>query len=158
MRDEPQPFTIREATQDDVAEVARLGRIFYEEAAWSDVAEWDDHSILQTLKGLVANDDGIVLVLCRKGVIRGMAGGLVHPLYFNHAHRTGQELFWWLSPDERDGAGAALLTALEDAARAAGAQSWAMIALDMLRPEAIGAVYARRGYRPSERTYIKRLN
>lgn len=155
---ETAPFFIRDATEVDVATVACLGRRFYDEAAWADVAEWDDHSISQTLSGLVANADGILLVLERKGVICGMAGGLVYPLYFNHSHRTGQELFWWLSPEQRDGAGSALLDALEGAARARGAQSWAMIALDMLRPEAIGAVYSRRGYRPSERSFIKRLD
>lgn len=151
-------FTISDATQDDVAEVARLGRNFYEEAAWADIVEWDDASIRQTLSGLVASDDGIVLVLCREGVIKGMAGGMVYPMYFNHDHRTGQELFWWLSPDQRDGAGKALLDALEQAAGARGAESWSMIALDKLRPEALGALYRRRGYRASERSYIKRLD
>ena len=154
---EPSPFFIRDATADDVDEIARLGHVFYEEAGWADIAEWDEASIKVTLSSLIDNTAGIVLVLCRKGVISGIAGGMVYPVYFNHAHKTGQELFWWLTPDQRDGGGKGLLDALEAAAKARGAQSWAMIALDMLRPEAIGAVYQRRGYRPSERTFIKRL-
>lgn len=158
MREATATYTIREATQDDVDTVARLGRIFYEEAAWADIVEWDDASIRQTLSGLVASDDGIVLVLCREGVISGMTGGLIYPMYFNHAHRTGQELFWWLAPGERDGAGGALLDALEQTAKHRGAESWSMLALEKLRPEAVGALYRRRGYRASERTYIKRLD
>lgn len=150
-------FQIREATPADVEDVARLGHIFYKEAAWADIAEWDEASIKATLSNLVGSDDGIVLVLTRKGVISGIAGGLLFPLYFNLAHRTGQELFWWIAPGERDGAGAALLDELEHIAQQRGAVSWAMIALDKLRPETLGKVYQRRGYRPSERSFIKRL-
>lgn len=157
MRELPEELMIREADDADIPVIAQLGAQFYREAGWADVAEWDDASIRLTLGQLVTNPDGILLVLVRKGVICGMAGGLVHPLYFNHAHKTGQELFWWVSPDERIGTGAALLEALEQAARDRGAQSWAMISLDKVRPEAVGAMYRRRGYRASEHTYIKRL-
>lgn len=150
-------FTIREAADADVSAVAALGHRFYREAGWDDVAEWDAHSIGVTLRNMVAGEGGIVLVLEREGVIRGMAGGLVYPLYFNHTHLTGQELFWWVNPIERAGAGIALLDALETAARERGAQSWSMLALDTLRPDVVGALYRRRGYRPSERSFIKRL-
>ena len=157
MRELPEELIIREAGEADIPAIATLGAQFYREAGWADVAAWDDASIRHTLCHMIANPDGIVLVLVRKGVICGMAGGLVHPLYFNHAHKTGQELFWWVSPDERIGTGSALLEALEQAARDRGAESWAMIALDKVRPEAVGAMYRRRGYRASEHSFIKRL-
>ena len=150
-------IVIRDATAADVPAIACLGARFYDEAGWHDVAEWDDASIQLTLHHMVSGDDGIVLVLERKGVICGMAGGMVFPLYFNHAHKSGQELFWWVDTDERIGTGRLLLEALEDRARQAGAESWAMIALDKDRPEATGMLYLRRGYRASEHSYIKRL-
>ena len=59
---------------------------------------------------------------------------MVYPLYFNCNHITGQELFWWVEPEARKGVGAHLLDCLELAAMNAGAQSWAMIALDKVRP------------------------
>lgn len=157
MRPNPD-FVIRDAEPADVPAIAALGERFYHEAGWHDVAEWDAASITQTLHHLVSGDDGIVIVLLGKGVIRGMAGGLIHPLYFNHAHRSGQELFWWVEPDDRGGAGAMLLDALEQRARDKGAQSWGMIALAKVRPEAVGRAYERRGYRASEHTYIKALH
>ena len=152
--DEPK---VRDAVQADVPIIALLGACFYDEAGWADVAAWDDASIRRTLESMIANPDAIVLVLERKGVICGMAGGLVHPLYFNHAHRTGQELFWYVEPDVRFGVGRDLLNALEQRAYDLGAESWAMVALDKVRPNATGALYRRRGYRASEHTYIKRL-
>lgn len=148
---------IRPATHEDIAVIAELGQCFFNESGWSDVAEWDDASIRQTLAHLIENEGGILLVAEHDGRIVGMTGGMVHPLYFNHAHLTGQELFWWVEPEHRKGVGAALLDRLEDEARARGAVSWAMIALDKVRPEAVGAVYRRRGYRASEHSYIKRL-
>lgn len=148
---------IRTARIEDCAEIARLGRIFHAEAAWGDVAEFIEDDCQKTLEHLCASPDGILLVLERDGQITGMAGGLCSPLYFNFAHKTGQELFWWVSPDERGSSGLRLLDALEDEARARGCLSWAMIALDKVAPERTSRIYERRGYRASERTFIKRL-
>jgi len=148
---------VRDATPADVPMIAALGERFYHEAGWGDVASWDAESISRTLDHLVSNDDGIVVVLERHGAIRGMAGGMVYPLYFNFAHRTGQELFWWVDPEERIGSGRLLMDELERQALSKGAESWAMIALEKVRPEATGLLYRRRGYRPSEHSYIKRL-
>lgn len=148
---------IRDAQANDIPVIVRLGALFFDEAGWSDVTEWDDESVAATLSNMIDSDGGILLVAERKGVILGMAGGLVYPAYFNAHHLTGQELFWWVSPDDRCGAGKALMDAMEARAREKGAKSWAMIALDKVRPAAVGAVYQRRGYRASEHSYIKRL-
>lgn len=148
---------IRQAVHADIPAVADLGARFFAEAEWSDVTEWDHESVCATLHNLIEGDGGILIVATREGVIIGMAGGLVHPAYFNCHHLTGSELFWWVEPDERGGAGRMLIDAMETAALAKGAQSWCMIALDRVRPEAVGALYRRRGYRASEHSYIKRL-
>jgi len=145
------------AGHDAIPVIAEMGSRFFAEAQWSDVTEWDHDSICATLRHLVDDPLGILLIATRKGVICGMAGGLVHPAYFNVHHLTGQELFWWVEPDERGGVGQMLLDCLELAAMERGAKSWAMIALDRVRPDAVGAVYRRRGYRASEHSYIKRL-
>ncbi len=148
---------IRAAVENDIPVIADMGARFFAEAEWSDVVEWDHDSICATLRHMIADPSGIVLVATREGVIRGIAGGLVHPLYFNRNHLSGQEIFWWVEPDERGHMGAPLLDCLELAALERGAKSWAMIALDKIRPDAVGAAYKRRGYRASEHTYIKRF-
>lgn len=148
---------IRRATLDDVPEIARLGGLFHAEAGWGDIVEYSQTDCEKTLTHLVTNDDGIVLVADRDGEIVGMCGGLCHPIYFNHAHKSGQELFWWMRPDLRDGTGRELLEAMESEARRVGCESWSMIALDKVQPEITGRIYRRRGYRASEHSYIKRL-
>lgn len=148
---------IRPAAHADIETIAMLGKRFFDEAEWSDVTSWDHESICITLANLIDQDGGILLVCEVEGEIVGMTGGLVHPAYFNHHHLTGQELFWWVAPEHRGRFGAALLDALESEAKARGAMSWGMIALDRVKPKAVGKVYERRGYRAAEHSYIKAL-
>ena len=147
---------IRAATLDDLPAIAEMGERFHAEAGWADVAAYDRQHCIASLQAML-DGAGVVLVAETAGKVVGIAGGLYFPLYFNHAHRTGQELFLYVEPGLRDGTGARLLTALEDAARDAGCQSWIMIALDRVSPEATGRLYQRRGYRPAEHSWIRRL-
>lgn len=148
---------IRAATLSDVPTISALGELFHAEAGWGDVAEYVAADCETTLRHLIENESGILLVAEEAGGIVGMAGGLCHPFYFNFSHKTGMEFFWWIKPGSRDGVGSRLLDALEGEARAQGCQSWIMIAVDRLAHEATGRLYRRRGYRPCEHTWIKRL-
>lgn len=148
---------IRKAALSDIPTIVELGKEFHAEAGWGDICEYSEEDTAKTLTFMVNDDNGILFVADRDGEIVGMAGGLAHPVYFNHAHKSGQELFWWLKPGLRDGTGRLLLEAMEAEAKAIGCSSWAMIALDKVNPELTGRIYRRRGYRASEHSYIKRL-
>ena len=148
---------IRDAIEADLVAIAEMGERFHAEAGWGDICAYDRRDCEATLAHLVESPDGILLVAEAGGALVGMAGGLAHPLYFNRAHKTGQELFWWVAPGLRDGTGRALLDRLEDAARSIGCISWAMMCLARVKPALMGRLYERRGYRASELTYIKRL-
>ena len=150
-------MTIRPAVPDDVPEIALLGEQFHREAAVADIAEFVTGDFEKTLHHLIESEDGILLIADEDGEVAGMAGGLCFPFYFNHSHRTGQEFFWFVRKGLRNGIGAKLLTALESEARANGCQSWAMIALANARADTMDRFYVSRGYRPTERGYIKRL-
>ncbi len=148
---------IRPATPDDIPTIAEMGREFHEAAGWGDIADYDLDSITTMLGGMIDSPDMILLAAEQDGEVVGMAGGAMCPLYFNHAHRIGQELFYWVNPGSRNGIGKQLLDQLEATARAAGCQSWVMVALDKVNPEATGRLYRMRGYRPAERNWIRRL-
>ena len=147
---------IREATLDDCREIAKKGERFFREAGWGDVAEYRVDDCERTLRHLVTSDDGILIVADVGGVV-GMAGGMVSPLYFNFSHKTGQELFWWTAVNAPLRTGLQLLDAMEDAARAKGCHSWVMMSLDKMNPAIMARMYRKRGYRPSEHSFIKRL-
>lgn len=138
---------IRDATPHDIPALLEIGRKFADAASIRQSVGFDEESLAATLQMLMDSPQGILLIT-DDGT--GAAGGMVHPSIFNHGHLTGQELFWWA-----DGQGMALLDALENRAKALGAQTWSMITLEAIRPEATGRLYRRRGYRPLEHSYIR---
>lgn len=148
---------IRPATERDIPALLDMGRRFFDEAMWCDVTEYDPGSMDRTLCHLIDSASGILLVVETNGAVVGMAGVLLYPHYFNTDSLTGQEIFWWVEPSHRKGSGGALLDAMESAAKAAGALSFSMVSVACLRSDALDRVYRRRGYRPAERSYIKRF-
>lgn len=140
---------IRDADDSDIPALLRIGVKFAAAAGLKDTVGFNEASLATTLQMLIDNPLGILLIT---EDLTGAAGGLVHPSIFNHAHMTGQELFWWA-----EGQGMALLDAMEQRARELGAQTWSMITLEAIRPQATGRLYQRRGYQPLEHSYIKRL-
>lgn len=148
---------IRPADERDIPTLLRMGHYFFDEAEMGDVTEYDPGSMERTFRHLIDGASGILLVADVSGAVVGAAGALLYPHYFNTDSLTGQEIFWWVAPEHRKGVGAPLLDAMESAAMAAGAVSFSMVSLASLRSDALDRVYRRRGYRPSERTYIKRF-
>lgn len=143
---------IRDAVESDIPALLEMGRRFADVAELGRIAAYDPDSMERTFRHLMVSDDGILLI-----ADGGAAGGLLHPPYWNLNHRIGQELFWWVEPSARGGLGLKLLDALEASAKAKGAQSWSMIALHASAPERTGRLYQRRGYRPTEYSYVRSL-
>lgn len=148
---------IRLATPGDVPAIVEMGRWFHEDAGWGDISPFLEKDCAETVAGMIEGESGIVLVAEDEDGLIGMAGAMLFPLYFNKAHLSGQELFLYVRPGCRNGIGGKLLATLETEARAAGAESFIMIALDKVSPEATGRFYRHRGYRPAEHSYIRRL-
>lgn len=131
-----------------------MGRAFFAESGYAEM-EFDSDTTVNTLRNLIDNDDGALLV-ADVGRVIGMAGALAYPFYFNSKHKTGQELFWWMEPEFRGGVhGVRLLFELEKWAKSVGCKSFTMIALSTL-PRA-GDIYTRSGYRASDQSFIKAI-
>lgn len=146
---------IREAEVRDIPEMVEMGRRFFAASGYADITELDPESLEATFKSLLENPDAVVLVV-EKSKLVGMAAALIYPFYFNLKHRTSQEMFWWVDQEHR-GSGLKLFDDLISGVKAKGAESLSMIALDALDPEKVGAIYERRGFRASERLFIRRL-
>lgn len=144
---------VRDATEADIPAIVAMGERFFAVSGHSCFGRFDPDSLAGTLRTLVASDDGIVAVAEE---LSGVAVGLVYPQFFNHAHLTGQELFWWVEPGRR-GNGRALLDALEASAKAMGATTFTMGALEARRPASVGRLLERKGYLPMEHFYTRTL-
>lgn len=143
---------IREAREADIPALIEMGARFAEACGVKDRMGYDPASAEKMFQMLMSSDDGVLLVLDIDGP-RGATGGLLHPCLFNNAHRTGQELFWWVDPDWR-GNGLSLFVALEETVRAKGAQSWMMGSIG-LEDDRLERIYTRSGYAPADKNYIK---
>jgi hypothetical protein len=146
---------IRPAVTGDIPKLVEMSKRFFDASGYSDITEFDEFSMHATLSALIGNQNAVVLVVV-KSIPVGMACALIYPFYFNAGHTTAQELFWWIDPEHR-GIGGNLLDAMAAGVKAKGALSLSMIALERLSPEKAGAIYERRGFRPSERSWIKKL-
>jgi GNAT superfamily N-acetyltransferase len=97
----------------------------------------------------LAEDDGKII---------GIAGALFYPMYFSPTSMVVQELWWWLTPESRGkGAGQAMYKTIESWAAAKGAVALFMIALEDERADKMANLYAQKGFRPMERTYIREV-
>jgi hypothetical protein len=146
---------IRPATLGDIPDIARLGAFFHAAAGWDEIA-YNAGDCERSLHGYMANP-AFICIVADDGHIMGMAAGVVSPVYFNHGHVSGEELFWYVSPDAPQMTGIRLLDALEKEAKQKGCQTWQMKALARLGGERMVSLYARRGYRAAEQSFIKEL-
>lgn len=133
---------IRPATPEDIPAMVEMGRKFAERSG-VEVGFCPD-SVSSLLAGLIENGICLVGDNC-------MAGAVLFDHPFNRAHKAAQELFWWSEGRE----GLRLLSALEAAVRDAGAHSLTMITLEAVNPETTGRLYARKGFRVLEHSYMK---
>lgn len=145
---------IRLATYADMDRCIEMARQFYEAAQLAEFS-FDEESAKRTFLHLVESDDGVLLVADKGGLV-GMAAALCFPHYMNHSIKVAQELFWWVDQEQRGGTtGVRLLSALELWAKAKGCTTLTMVCLPIESPAE--AIYARTGYRPLERSYLKRV-
>lgn len=122
--------------------------------AWSRVGvPFDADTCDLLLRGLMDGDTGILLVT---NDCDAMIGAVVHPWHFNQNVLTATELFWWAEPGCKGAM--ALWEAAEDRARTLGAHSFNMACQDHMRASALGRLYQRKGYAPSEHIFIRELH
>lgn len=146
---------IRPATETDIPALIEIGHKFFAFNPYRHFMELDEDCLAGTLRGMM-NDH--VLLVAEVGGVVGTAGAMVAPLYWNHAHLHGLELFWWLDPEHRGGGnGKFLRKTLEDAVRARGVRFWNMVALEDSMPDQVGEMYRKAGFQPVEHVYMKVL-
>jgi hypothetical protein len=143
---------IRPAALADLDRMVELGQRFHQYAGVAEIP-FDPASFRSTLTRGLGDAEQCYLVAEVDGVILAMAGAVAYSPYFNHAAKTGQELFWW----SECGEGMRLHAALAEWAAGRSCQTFSMIALADERSGRMARLYTRMGYRPTEQSFIKRL-
>lgn len=135
-----------------------MGREFFEQSGNSAFTTFDEASFTSTIIALMSMESSMLLVAESTNQVVGMAAAVVFPFYANMQTKLAQEIFWYVKPDFRKGVGGALLDELEAEAGRKGANVFMSAAIAGLRDGAIGRVYERRGYKPIENSYIRKLS
>lgn len=141
---------IRPAADSDIDWILSEGRKFFEVSGYGAACEYRPADLERTLRALP-----ILLVDDKR---RGMAGAALFPSFFDAQTLMAQELFWWVGEEHRrSGVAVQLLDAVEAAARRMGAKVLLMLCIDQLDGERVAQIYKRRGYKPAERLFMRRL-
>lgn len=149
---------IRHAVTNDAEQIAILGKRFHEQAAWSDIFNYNVSDCVASLEHFIGQPNFICMVAEIDGCFISFGSLVLAPIYFNHLHISAEELFWWSDPETPHlGIGRKLKKAMEEEARNRGALSIQMKSIDLLNGNRMAKLYARDGYRPSEHSFIKRL-
>ena len=147
---------IRKATPQDAPEIARLGAIFHQQARWDEVP-YNETDCATALTQLMETPIFLCYVAEQDDTIVGMVAAILSPAFFNHLHIIGEELFWWVSDKAPHRTGLRLLDTIEGAARELGCHTMHMKSLHRLNGERMEQLYTKRGYRASERLFVKEL-
>jgi GNAT superfamily N-acetyltransferase len=151
--------TIRHAEPKDFNDLVEMGREFFEHSGYRDLTTFDEASFSTTIIALMSGiGGGCLLVAEVDDRAVGLAGSVIFPFYANMGTRIGQEVLWWVKPDYRSGIGSDLMDELEAEAMRNGADVFMNACLAGQRDQAMDRVYRKRGYRPAENTYIRKLS
>lgn len=142
---------IREATLDDIGQIAVLGERFIQESHYHRLIGINPDALRSVAETLIAEDHGLLLVDEFYGELAGMIGMLatIHPTSWEP---VASELFWYVPPEARGG-GLKLLFAGERWARESGCKRCIMVSPN----ERVGTLYERLGYEFLETQYVKAL-
>lgn len=146
---------VRPATEADLPAIVGHGRQFFDALPYCGLLEFDADSFAAAMRQVM--EDDLLLVAERDGRVIGSGAMVLAPAFHNAAETFGQELYWYVLPGERDGAGQALLTALVSAAKGRGARLISLACTTGMRDAALSRLYRSRGYVETHRAYLRRV-
>lgn len=149
---------VRNAIAEDLPRYLPLGQAFHAASPMREIIPFDPEGYAEFFLQAIHNPNMGVWLAEENNNIVGIAGALFYPMYFSPSSMVAQELWWWLNPETRGrGAGQAMYSVIESWAIAKGATALFMIALENERVDSMASLYARKGFRPLERTFIKEV-
>ena len=149
---------VRDATEDDLSDYIRMGRLFHQSCPLNNTIEFDDEGFSEFYRAALENDSLGVWVAEDDGEIVGICSAIAYGMYFNPSSIVVQEMWWWTSSDVRGkGAGSAMFKHLEQWATEKNASALFMIALQNDDSDRVCDIYTRKGFRPMERTFFREV-
>jgi hypothetical protein len=148
------PSAIRIATRGDVDALTTLALEFLAAPPWPELYPADPASVRAYVSRIALSEDSVAFLAEVGGAPAGMigAGLFIHPLT---GRLTGKEAGWFVRPGRR--ASRLALDLLEEAEAWACGSGATTFEVQGPPSAALARLYARRGYRPYEVGYLRRL-
>jgi len=150
-------YNIRQATQEDVIDLAILGKQFVRESQ-NELLGWNSQKVYDSLFDAIDRDDFCVLVLedARDNIV-GMLIGFVAPCFFSDVKQAA-EIVWYVDPEHRGSKTSLKMVALyEEWAGFREAVYTTLVNLNVLKGDKVAKLYGRMGYKMVENTFTKEL-
>lgn len=149
---------VRKATDKDLNQYVTLAQAFHKASPMHGQIDFDVDGYSKFYLSSLENDGVGVWLAEINNEIVGICGAVAYPLYFNPSAIVVQELWWWLTPKSRgSGAGKEMFKQIESWAKKKNASALFMIALEDNRSKKMENLYARAGFKPIERTFMKEV-
>lgn len=153
---ETKGYSIRQATETDVIDLAILGKQFVKESQ-NELLGWDTKKVYDSLFDAIQREDFGIFVLCNGDEVVGMLIGFVAPCFFSKVIQAA-EIAWYVDPDHRGSRKVLeMLDLYEEWAENHGAVVANLVNLNVLKADKVAKIYKRKGYRPVENTFVKEL-
>lgn len=151
---------IRLATLQDMPELMRMCRSFYEYADFAGKGlTLKEQDFMGFAKTLIENDLRILYVACENGKIAGTIGGIYSPWFMNFSQGMANEQWWWVDEEYRKSTIAEEL--LEEFIKwgkeEMGATHIMMGVLNTNKRAVIERLYKMKGYKPLETYFVKEI-
>lgn len=141
--------SIREAVEGDIPALVEMGSKFHGMATdYHALGRFDEEAVARVLRFMIANPSCLIVT---NG--EGAIGGTIVPVFFAPTNLSMEENFWWAAKG-----GMELLAEFERRAESMGATAIFLSTLENDRSDTFAKILARKGYRLSERRYMKGLS
>lgn len=149
-------YNVRQATEDDILDIAYIGKKFVKESQNTHLG-WSQDKVIQTLQEVIHRDDFLNLVLEKDEEIVGFFTAFATPSFFSDKLQA-VELAWYVLPDHRKSRQSLkMLDEYEKWAKERGITQINMINLDVLNRDKVAKTYEKKGYKMTENTFSKEL-
>ena len=150
---------IRPGTRDDLPDIIRMGRAFYDRSGVETRGlRFDEESFRLHVESLMDSPTACVFVAEADGRVVGMISGISAPWFADLDQAIAMENWWWVDEDYRNlRLDKGLLDALSDWGRANGISFLIVVALESTRHATLVEYYGRKGFVHLETHFIKEL-
>jgi len=150
-------YSTREATPDDVIDIAILGKQFVRESGNYELFGWNASKVTSTIIDAIHREDFGVFVFCHKDEIVGLFVCFATPCFFSD-NVQAVEILWYVDPEHRGSRKShEMVDIYVEWAKTKNAVAANLVNLELLKGEKVAKLYNRKGFNLVENTFLKEL-